>query len=579
MTLIENDSTTNRDRWADAALLAVAALLLFVGLGVRGLWASESRWAEVTREMFLSRDFFHPTIGGLPYFDKPLLTYWLVGLASLLPGGLNEWAARAPNALSGIVAVWATMRLGKRLWSAQTGRLAGWILLTTYGVMFWSRTADADIENLAAVMLCVSWYWAKRDRPGFMAFLVFYLIAFSGSLMKGLLAVVVPLCAILPDLIANRRWRTVLTPSHAAALAVGLALYVTPFAYASLAGHSTYTANGLSLVFRENVQRFFAPFDHKDPIYTYFIHLPLLFLPWAPLLMLALVSLVRRWKELDVHTRWLLWAVATIFAFFTASGSRRSYYILPALPFCALLTAVFLTHLRDARLDKARRVGLMIQEFLLGTAIAVELGGLVMLAAFGGRKGFQMPPLFYVATLVVCGCGAALWIAIRCLAARRGRPDPFTARLLAVGAVTAVLLGGWFCWQGNLIDLQRAERPFVKQLALRAAAIPTQDIGLFPGPDGALLFYLNRPSHVTLLPDDNELTAFLQRDRPRVLICRQKDVPPKLLEELDPRPCLTEAAASWESKSARNRKWRAWFLNQPLTTRVEPTPQPATHED
>ena len=43
-------------------LLIAAGLLLFTSLGARGLWTSEGRWAEITREMFISHDFFHPTI-------------------------------------------------------------------------------------------------------------------------------------------------------------------------------------------------------------------------------------------------------------------------------------------------------------------------------------------------------------------------------------------------------------------------------------------------------------------------------------------------------------------------------------
>ena len=38
------------------ALLLLAALLFFLNLGDRALWGPEGRWAEVTREMQLTRD-------------------------------------------------------------------------------------------------------------------------------------------------------------------------------------------------------------------------------------------------------------------------------------------------------------------------------------------------------------------------------------------------------------------------------------------------------------------------------------------------------------------------------------------
>ena len=125
--------------WPDLAVLVVGGLLLFTALGARSLWRSEGRWAEITREMFLTEDFFHPTIGGEPYFDKPLLTYWLVAGAAVISGGVNEWAARFPSAVAGLTAAAVTLWIGRRLWSVQTGRIAAALLLTTYGFLFWSR--------------------------------------------------------------------------------------------------------------------------------------------------------------------------------------------------------------------------------------------------------------------------------------------------------------------------------------------------------------------------------------------------------------------------------------------------------
>ncbi len=84
-------------------LLLTAVFLLFWGLGWRSLWAAEGRWAQVTREMLLTGDFFHPTIGGEPYFDKPLLTYWLRAAISVLTGVLNELVVRLPSAIAGMV--------------------------------------------------------------------------------------------------------------------------------------------------------------------------------------------------------------------------------------------------------------------------------------------------------------------------------------------------------------------------------------------------------------------------------------------------------------------------------------------
>ena len=53
-------------------------LLLFYALGQRSLSGSEDRWGEIARNMSQHRDWFHPVINGEIYFDKPLLSYWLI---------------------------------------------------------------------------------------------------------------------------------------------------------------------------------------------------------------------------------------------------------------------------------------------------------------------------------------------------------------------------------------------------------------------------------------------------------------------------------------------------------------------
>ena len=249
----------------DVIIFLASAVLLLWGLGDRSLWRSEGRWAEIPREMVLSGDYFHPTMGGELYNDKPLLTYWLRLAAAKITGDLDEFSVRLPGALAGLIAVGATMWLGRRLWSAPVGWIAGTILATAWGFLFWSRTAAADTENLAAIMLAVAWYWYMRDRPGFVAFLVFWLIAFIGALTKGLPAVVVSVLAILPDIVENKRWRQVVTPSNIIAAIIAAVFYLVPFVIAARTRTDVYQADGLALVIRENITRFINPFDHKGP--------------------------------------------------------------------------------------------------------------------------------------------------------------------------------------------------------------------------------------------------------------------------------------------------------------------------
>src|SRR5689334_12485931 len=130
MTTVESVQTDERSRRVSITAAAVffwlsAIFMLFWALGVRELWTAENRWAEITRNMLLSGDYFHPKINGEPYFDKPLIGYWTIALASKVTGRLDELSIRLPSAMAGLVTLWMTIFLGKRLWSAEAGRIAG----------------------------------------------------------------------------------------------------------------------------------------------------------------------------------------------------------------------------------------------------------------------------------------------------------------------------------------------------------------------------------------------------------------------------------------------------------------------
>jgi hypothetical protein len=92
---------TFADYAALAVLVAAAIILFFPGLSLRSLWGSEGRWAVIAREMMLSGNYFLPTINGIVYFDKPLLSYWAIIPFSLI-SGVTEASARIPGVLAGI---------------------------------------------------------------------------------------------------------------------------------------------------------------------------------------------------------------------------------------------------------------------------------------------------------------------------------------------------------------------------------------------------------------------------------------------------------------------------------------------
>jgi 4-amino-4-deoxy-L-arabinose transferase-like glycosyltransferase len=557
-----------RNRQADRRglllLFLTAGILLFWRLGWRSLWAAEGRWAEVTREMFATGDFFHPRIGGEPYFDKPLMTYWLRAVFAAVTGTLDELTVRLPSALAGLAAVWATVRIGTRVGSPRVGRVAGWILLTMYAFLFWARTGTADAENLAAITLAVAWYWSRRDRLGFSAMLVFYLIAFIGALTKGLTAVAVPICIVLPDMVVERRWRILLGVRHWAAVGLAVLVYLSPLLYASWTRPQDYSSSGLAMVFQENILRYFQPFDHKAPIYLYLYELPVLLLPWTPLFLLAAAGLAHSRKSLDWRTRWLMWAIAAVFLFFTLSGSRRSYYILPILPLCAVLIAVFVSGTRDAATKRLYQKGLAAQRLLFFGLIGLDLAIPLILTLIRKVSHFQISLQFHVASLVI-GMASAL------VYGRFARFRGMKRSLDGCGgirppiAAAVVLLGGYFCWQEGILDRTRTERPFVQELRTSCVTLSPERVAMFPKPNANILFYLHLDEPIRIINSIDDLRHFLESGPAGGVITQSRyasELPEDVLSRLRSGRYLAEQVQPWEPKSSRPEKWMAWFWPQ-----------------
>ncbi|MGQ9812902.1 MAG: hypothetical protein ACUVQ2_05865, partial [Dissulfurimicrobium sp.] len=358
------------------------------------------------------------------------------------------------------------------------------------------------------------------------------------------------------------RWRALFTPGHILAFVIGLVVYLAPFVYASMTAEN-YGENGLVLVFQENIQRFFKPFDHKEPFYVYFYYLPLLFMPWTPLLIAALAKTIASWRRLDDKTAWLVTVFFLIFLFFTASGSRRSYYILPIFPFSALLVAVFI--------EKMEENGLKRGIFLVQTGIVllvsfIEIMSPVILPVLERRFGFHFPFEFSVVT-VLTGLAALALLFLGRISYAALKPIAGVApKTAAVVLSTAVIMCSLFCIQMNILDRYRTERVFVDNIRQRLPDIPQGSVAFYPKTITDLVFYLDMSGPIRILKDTAEVNAFLNEGgRDKLIITTQRYV-----DELSAAlsragyargPDVKESVNSWEKgKGKLMSKHVAWFI-------------------
>lgn len=109
-------------------LIAIGGLLLFVPfLGATHLFDwDEINFAEASREMLVTHNYAIPQIAFEPFWEKPPLFFWLQVLC-MKAFGVNETAARLPNAVCGVLTLLLLYRFGKKLANESFGRM--WVLI------------------------------------------------------------------------------------------------------------------------------------------------------------------------------------------------------------------------------------------------------------------------------------------------------------------------------------------------------------------------------------------------------------------------------------------------------------------
>jgi 4-amino-4-deoxy-L-arabinose transferase-like glycosyltransferase len=97
-------------------IIAIAGTLLFVPfLGQAHLFDwDEINFAECAREMILTGDYLRTQIDFQPFWEKPPLFIWMQALSMKL-FGINEFAARFPNALMGVVTLCTLYHIGRKV--------------------------------------------------------------------------------------------------------------------------------------------------------------------------------------------------------------------------------------------------------------------------------------------------------------------------------------------------------------------------------------------------------------------------------------------------------------------------------
>ena len=423
------------------ALLLALPLLWQLG-GTLLFDVDEGAFSEATREMLQSGDWGHTTLNGAPRFDKPLGVYWLQAL-SVWIFGLNEFALRLPSALSCWAMALALGAFGAKRWGRAAGLLASAITVTSIGPLAIGRGATADaLLNLLLVLAGLD-LWRFIESNTRAPLRRAYAWVALGMLVKGPVALLVPGAAFLVWCAAGRRWsllRSAMFDARGWALMLALAL---PWYLYALNRHGMAFVEGFLL--RHNVERFTGTIGgHSGSPLYYLAILPLLAMPWAPLL----AAVVMRWRETwnDPLGRFLLGWGGFVLMFFSLSSTKLPHYMLYGYAPLVLLMARAMVQ-AGARMRGALGFSIVLWALLVAAlpALVVHFAPAVRDPLYRALLGGAPPPPWPMAAAML----AAILVILMWPA---GAPSAWRRHAAAAGMLALFIAGTLLPWFGETLQ-------------------------------------------------------------------------------------------------------------------------------
>jgi len=341
----------------------VTLVCLFGHLGAIGLVGpDEPRYAWIARAMATTGDWVTPRLYGQPWFEKPVLYYWLAGAGFLmhLPA---EWAARLPSAIAALAAAVAIGWLGRKYYGVAAEPLASpWltaplIFSTSVAAIGFARAAGPDMLFSAALTLAMASAAAVLARRGalrsaesaalpgraasdYPSLALFGAWLGCAALAKGPAGIVIAGGAIGIWALATKHWHGAFRLVHPIAM-VAFCIVALPWYVLCAARNPDFIQ---IFIFQHNFERYLTPlFQHRQPFWYFVPILILGLVPWTAALWPAGEEGLRLWRERSWSDSpgffFACWAIFP-FSFFSFSQSKLPGYILPAIPPLALLIAV-----------------------------------------------------------------------------------------------------------------------------------------------------------------------------------------------------------------------------------------------
>jgi 4-amino-4-deoxy-L-arabinose transferase-like glycosyltransferase len=389
-------SWTLARRAGPLVVLALAPLWL-IGIFGRSLWTpDEPREADIAWRMSLQSDRTLPQLAGVPFLEKPPLSYWM-SAAAVSVFGDSAGGARLPNllyaAIGALSLVGLALAMQAEVAAAVIAALVAMSALIAFRVTVW-LAPDACLFAGCALALLGAWlgYRAAPGSAKARGYALMHLGSAIGFMAKSAPGWLVPALALLTLIAWERRWRELRRWELYAGFAIQ-ALLIAPWVIAVL--REANASETLSALFWHNIvgrfTRVASPValdytsGHHNSPGKYLLELPLYLLPWT---LAVAAALGRAWRHVrhgapdGTAWRFALCAALPFLALLSIAATARDVYAAPALLGFGLLAGLW-AHAAQQSPSRLDRFAVRFSRYLTALIAWTLAGALAVFAAAG----------------------------------------------------------------------------------------------------------------------------------------------------------------------------------------------------
>lgn len=478
--------------WQHVLIVLLAGGLCFLpGLNSYGVIdPSDGLYAEAAREMLERSDWITPSSNYKPFFEKPILIYWMI-MASYNLLGVSEFAARLPIALCGVASCLALLVFTRRFFSPRASLLSALAFMSIPLYVVVGRVALTDVPLTFFMMLGALGLFSRLRGAAWPSLAVAYIGLGLALLMKGPVPVGMVGLLVIAYLLLTRPngadggyrwwWQQALRLHPLLGIVVMLSVALPWYIFEGIATHGKFFEE---FFIRQNLGRAMGNVNHQNPFWFY---IPVFlggFFPWSIFVLADLkrlfAQLKQRWPKTQraslemFATIWLL----LILVIFSVLKTKLATYILPVAPALAILSGSILDRLIRQRKSKLVAWSLLPIVAIVFPAIGYFARGICTEAGFDESS--------YHAYMLFGGFLWAFLLVSTFFAFRKKLDDSVTtfacATAFACGTLVPISL---------MAHYTHTDLP-LKELLIRVVADKAQ-VALYMRDSPAVTFYLRRP--------------------------------------------------------------------------------------